>query len=151
MNTGYTKVSNSILQALSHVSVPAGVKDIYLLLLRLTSGWQRREKVISYNDLSLLTGYHHWNISRYVKRALDAGMLSRYKIGTTLPRYCYAPVLDPHKWKVPWRIKPRDFSTLLTKLASAGRLTERSAGRLTHLSANRLTDLLGIIIDTPIK
>lgn len=148
---GYTKFSNAVLQALPHISVCGGVKDVFLIIVRLTCGWQRREQVISYNDLCLLTGHHHRNLCRYVKKALEVNMITRYLIGTEKPRYCYSANLDPHTWKVPWRIKPRDFSRLLTKLMSVNRLTKGSVNRLTNGSVNRLTDVLGIIIDTPIR
>lgn len=148
---GYTKFSNSILQALPHVRACAGVKDTYLAILRLTVGWQVKERVLGYSDICILTGYSRARQYRYVKRALELGMISRYLIGTDKPQYCYSVVLDPHEWTVSWRIKPKDFSRLLTRLLSTNRETKVSTNRETLVSTNRETDILGIIIDTPIR
>jgi len=148
---GYTKLSNSVLQALSHIRVSPGVMQTYLAIVRLTSGWQKKEKVLSYDHITLLTGYSRGHQYNYIKRALELGMITRYQIGTDKPRYCYMPVLDPHKWKVSWRIKPRDFSRLLTKLMSPIQGTYLSPKRGTLLSLKQGTDILGIIIDTPIR
>lgn len=148
---GYTKFSNSILQALPHIRASAGVKDTYLAILRLTVGWQVKERVLGYADICMLTGYSRGTQYNHIKRALGLGMITRYQIGTDVPRYCYAPVLDPHDWKVSWRITPRDYSRLLTRLVSYQSRTQVSLGLRTPLSLQDRTDVLGIIIDTPIR
>ena len=148
---GYTKFANSILQALPHIRACAGVKDTYLAILRLTVGWQVKERVLGYTDICILTGYSRGMQYNYVKQALKLNMITRYLIGTDVPRYCYAPVLDPHEWKVSWRITPKDYSRLLTRLVYRTHRTQVSRKHGTPLSRIHGTDILGIIIDTPIQ
>ena len=148
---GFTKFSNSVLQALPHVRACAGIKDTVLAIIRLTWGWQAKERVLSYDDICLMTGYTRAHQYRYVRGALKLNLISRYLIGTEKPRYCYSPNGEPHSWKASWRIRPQDFTRLLTRLMSPKQETRLSPKQETRLSPKQETDILGIIIDTPIR
>lgn len=107
----YTQIQNNLLHALMRCGdVSPGVLQTVLLICRLTLGFHVFHTTnLSYGQMTRFTGFYRPNQIRYVKRALELNMISRFDTRgesekSKTPKYCYSLNLDPAlTWGTSWR------------------------------------------------
>lgn len=80
LKNGFTRIPNSILDALPQVGMNAAQHDICHILLRETYGWNRVERAISVGKIAQITGLSKRHISN------ELGELARRRIIVRFPR-----------------------------------------------------------------
>jgi len=153
---GYTRLPNSLLQVLCFVTLKPAVLKTFLSIYRLTLGWGIPERVLSYNNIGLMTGLRKADQYRAVKEALKLGIIKRYdiraesEVKTEKPRYCYSAVPDAREWKVEVKNRPWHFVRLWKKV-SVIHQTYESVKQQTGKSVKQQTTTIDLLIDNQIK
>ncbi|MFA5064957.1 MAG: replication protein [Dehalococcoidia bacterium] len=81
LETGYTKVPNEILEALSRMNVPGEVGRILHVIIRKTMGWNKIDDQISLGQFSKMTGLKRQNVVRAISKAYSHGLIHKNEGG----------------------------------------------------------------------
>lgn len=65
---GYTKIANEVLEALSRIRIPGEAMQIFLVIIRKTYGFQKKEDAIALSQFCLATGINKPNVFRAIKQ-----------------------------------------------------------------------------------
>lgn len=160
----YTQIQNNLLHALMRCGdVNPGVLQTVLLICRLTLGFHVFHTTnLSYGQMTWFTGFSRRNQRRYVKRALELNMISRFDTRgesetSKRPQYCYSLNLDPAlTWGTSWRtpgevvkVKPKSF---IHKGKGGVRTDPIKGSKLTPIGGVRTDpNLLGNLFENPFK
>jgi hypothetical protein len=80
---GWTKTPNKYFDKVLRLGgVPASVKLITLVVIRLTSGWRRDAAYISIREFKYWTGYSSETVIEAVRTAMELGFIDRVKSGS---------------------------------------------------------------------
>lgn len=73
--TGYTRISNEILDTLCRTKVLNADTRVLLCIIRLTYGWHRKEWPIAYSQISAMTGLSRRAVIRSVYQLKELNMI----------------------------------------------------------------------------
>jgi len=143
---GYTRLPNSVLQVLCFINLRPEVLRTFFAIYRLTFGWGIPERVLSYGQISLITGLLPRNQWRAVKKALELNLIKRYNIRVDEPNlrpiYAYNLNLNAKSWKVPVVRNIQHEIRLFNYLSSKQRIP---------ISSKLRSSIINILNDYPIK
>ena len=98
---GYIKISNEFFEALIRVGLPQNAMQVFLVIIRWTWGFNRKETRIRLKDFCNATGMKKVNVSRELRRLKEANMF----ISQDNPKgLTYRIQKDYEKWK---RLSPQ--------------------------------------------
>jgi len=156
----YTQIQNNLLHALMRCGdVSPGVLQTVLLICRLTLGFHVFHTTnLSYGQMTWFTGFSRRNQRRYVKRALELNMISRFDTRgesekSKIPKYCYSLILDPAlTWGTSWRTPGGVVRVKSRKKKGGVRTDTIKRSKLTPVNGVRTdTRLLGNLFKDPFK
>lgn len=108
LENGHTRIANEIIEALCKVKLPSEAMRIFLAIVRLTYGWNRKEAVIRNFELVDITGIERRNINRAILKLTTTKMLFVIKPDDkSYPKYCINKNYE--QWESV--IKPDDLSS----------------------------------------
>ncbi|MBA7541428.1 hypothetical protein ES705_33741 [subsurface metagenome] len=156
----YTQIQNNLLHALMRCGdVSPGILQTVLLICRLTLGFHVFHTTkLSYGQMTWFTGFSRRNQRRYVRKALELNMITRFDTRgesetSKRPQYCYSLNLDPSlTWGTSWRT-PGGVVRAKSRKKKGGVRTDPIVGsELTPVGGVR-TDprLLGNLFENPFK
>jgi len=146
---GWTKIEHSFLHALMRAKIRCSVLQTVMTIFRLTIGFHCDQKVLSYKDISFITGFDRLDQRNYIKIALKQNLIFRRVIGTRRLRYQYSINFDVATWKCNLRIPYKDFETLLKKAMGGKHPTHSGASTPHQLGGKYPTDTLRKLINNP--
>ena len=76
-DAGYTKIANKLLEAICHASLSNYESRVFLAIMRLTYGWQKKADKIALSQIAELTGIDRSHVAHSVKRLSSRNMISR--------------------------------------------------------------------------
>jgi len=146
---GWTKIEHFFLHALMRAKIRCTILQTVMTIFRLTIGFHCLEKVLSYRDISFITGFDRLDQREYVKEALKQNLIGRSLIGTRKKHYQYFINFDVATWKCGLRIPYRDFETLLKKAMGGKHPTECGVSTPQRVWGKYPTDTLRKLINNP--
>lgn len=127
LESGFTRIANSIIEALYRVNTPPYERRVIDFVFRITYGFQRRDAETSISQISRVTGIERRNVQRAIKGLVGKNMLTINYINRDCELAKSIRVAfqkDPAKWIVDKPVhKPR---------GGASKLTHSPASLLTH-------------------
>jgi len=78
---GYTKIANSILRAIYRSSFNATEMRIIFAIIRMTLGWNKESKIITYSYLAKEVNLDKRNVRRAVSRLVEVKVIIKNKTG----------------------------------------------------------------------
>jgi len=153
---GYTRLPNSVLQVLCSLKIRPEVLRTIFAIFRLTFGWGTPERVLSYGQITLMTGLALRNQWRAVKEALKLNLIKRYNLrgeseSNLKPIYVYSFNLQPKTWKVRIETTVEHKIRLWNYVVSSQQRIYLSSKMRIPISSKMRISIKDILSDYPIK
>lgn len=120
---GYTRIANELLEALCKANLSPYEWKVLLAVVRLTYGWNKKEKIVSLSQISILTGirpHHVWRSLRKLKEKELIIMISQGRGRKTR----LALQKDYERWKLrskellPKQVIPKQVIPTITQIGN---------------------------------
>ncbi len=89
---GYTAIANEILEALALIRIPGEVRQVLDVIIRLTYGWHRKARHITYREFTERTGIQGRHVFRALRSLQEHSLIERTGDGYRLQK-------DHEKWQ----------------------------------------------------
>lgn len=132
LENGYTRIANELLEAVAKVNLPNEAMRVFLAIIRLTYGWNRKEAIIRNYELCEITGIKQQHIKRAISKLTNSYMVKVTSSGNkSYPSYCIN----------------KNYEEWQTVTSSGNKLPRQ----VTKVTSSGNTELPRQVTDTPLK
>ena len=77
IDNGYTKIANEVIEALAKTRIPGECMQVLWTIFRKTYGWNKKEDMISFTQISQMTGIKRQHVSRAISKLIDMKIVTK--------------------------------------------------------------------------
>lgn len=77
LENGYVKIANEIIEALAKIRIPGECCQVLWVIFRKTYGWNKKEDMISFSQISEATGIKRPHVSRAISKLIDMRVVTK--------------------------------------------------------------------------